>query len=131
MKIKEWRKVFSPVSLVWAAFTVGVVAVLIYRSNNIFSDALQGIHGMLIGWAIVVILAGSYWTIPYLVRFIHKCQLWIFGDEPINLALLLRFFGAVLFLAIFGPIWAAIVLTGKIDQKVTSVVRWMQDKNKW
>ena len=115
MKIKEWRKLISPILIAWTVFTVGVAMVLIYRFTNIFSEAFQGIRGMLIGLAIAVILVVSYWTIPYLVRFIHKCQLWIFGDEPINQALLARFFGAVLFLAVFAPIWGAIVLVNKID----------------
>jgi len=60
-------------------------------------------------------MVGSYWTIPYLVRVIRKCQLWIFGDEPIDLALLLRFFGAVLLLPLLGAILGAIVLVKKID----------------
>lgn len=106
---------FAPILIAWTVFTVAVAVVLIHRFKNIFSEAFQGIRGMLIGWAIAVILVVSYWTIPYLVRFIHKCQLWIFGDEPINQALLVRFFGAVLFLVVFAPIWGAIVLVNKID----------------
>ena len=112
MKIKEWRRLVSPLSAVWAVFAVGSAIVLIRGFKHLFSEAFLGV---LYGLALAVMMVGSYWTIPYLVRVIRKCQLWIFGDEPIDLALLLRFFGAVLLLPLLGAILGAIVLVKKID----------------
>lgn len=119
----------------WAVFPFGIAAVLIYTTKFSFSEALQGFKGVLICLAIAVILAGGYLMIPYLVRVSQKCQLWILGDEPMNLVTLLRIIGAVVSLLLIGlligPIWGAILLAKKMDQKLTTVVRWIQDKNKW